>query len=78
MLPECNDMNGHSCACIEGFRYVDCSIRNMLEELHSLAILNDEIEVKMFGGSSLREIIFIPKTGQVFLKKLKRAEMRLF
>jgi len=119
MLPDCNEMNGPNCACIEGYRYVDCSIRNMLEEMHSLGILNEEIEVKIFGGadmfktvrgrpnsinvgeqnmtaafkimgdsnlrlaasdiggSSGREIIFIPNTGQVFLKKLKKAEMGL-
>src|SRR5208282_4568329 len=53
LLPECNEMNGCDCNCLEGARYVDCSIRNMLEELHSLGILNDEIEVKMFGGADM-------------------------
>jgi chemotaxis protein CheD len=117
LLPECNEMNGCNCACVEEFRYVDCSIRKMLEQLHSLGILNGEIEVKMFGGadmfktvrdrpnpinvgeqnikaalkvmgdsnlrlaasdiggSSGRQIIFIPNTGEVFLKRLRRNEM---
>jgi len=117
MLPECNEMKGSNCICIERIRYVDCSIRKMLEELHSMGILNDEIEVKMFGGADMfnairskhniinvgeqnikaafkimgdsnlrlaasdiggsrgREIIFIPNTGEVFLKKLKKNEL---
>ena len=53
MLPECNEINGSHCSCIDGFRYVDCSIRNMLEELHSLGIMNDEIEIKIFGGADM-------------------------
>jgi chemotaxis protein CheD len=119
MLPECNEMNGSNCACLKGIRYVDCSIRKMLEELHSMGILNDEIEVKLFGGadmfktilckpntinvgeqnikaafkimgdsnlrlvasdiggSSGREIIFIPNTGEVFLKKLRRNQIEV-
>jgi chemotaxis protein CheD len=50
-------MNGSNCACIAGARYVDCSVRKMLEELHSLGILNDEIEVKMFGGADMFKTI---------------------
>ncbi len=117
LLPECNEMNGCNCNCLAGARYVDCSIRNMLEELHSLGILNNEIDVKMFGGANMfktvpsrsnpinvgeqnvraalkimgesnlrlaasdtggssgREIIFIPNTGEVFLKRLVSNEM---
>ena len=117
MLPECNEMNGSHCSCTDGFRYVDCSIRNMLEELHSLGIMNDEIEIKFFGGADMfktirgglnpinvgeqnikaaikimgesklrlaasdtggsrgRKIIFIPNTGEVFLKRLRSKEM---
>jgi chemotaxis protein CheD len=117
LLPECNEMNGCNCACIEGFRYVDCSIRRMLEELHSLGIVNDEIEIKMFGGADMfktigdktrainvgeknirtalkvlgesnlrlaasdtggskgRQIVFIPNTGEVFVKRLRINEM---
>ncbi len=117
LLPECNTMNGSHCACREGFRFVDCSIRKMLEELHSLGITNDEIVVKMFGGSDMfktvrgkpnpvnvgeqniraaikvlgesnlrlaasdtggsrgRQIIFIPNTGEVLVKRLRSNEM---
>ncbi len=117
MLPECDEMNGCNCDGDEGVRYVDCSIRNMLEKLHSFGILNNEIEVKMFGGADMfktirgkpnpmnvgeqnikaafkimgdsnlrlaasdiggpsgRALMFIPNTGEVFLKKLRRNAM---
>ncbi len=119
MLPECGEMSGSNCACLTGFRHVDCSVRKMLEELHSSGILNDEIECKMFGGSDMfktilgkpnpinvgeqniiaaykimyesnlrlaasdtggsrgRQIIFIPNSGEVFLKKIGSNDMEI-
>jgi len=37
--------------CDEAFKFMECSIRYMLEKFRSLGVQNSEIEVKMFGGA---------------------------
>lgn len=42
-------------SCLDGekFKYVECSIRRMIERFGELGIDRNEIEVKLFGGSDI-------------------------
>ncbi|KAF0217441.1 MAG: chemotaxis protein [Geobacteraceae bacterium] len=51
LLPSCRGKG--RCDCTESFRYVDCSIRQMMGGFHQLGIVREEIEVKVFGGSDM-------------------------
>ena len=45
----------HDCkeTCVDGFRYVECSIRRMVGFFLNRNISRGDIEVKMFGGSDM-------------------------
>lgn len=53
-LPVNKDAHGncHS-QCTEGYRYVECSIRQMMKLFHDRKIPPREIEVKAFGGADM-------------------------
>ena len=53
MLPLCRSINACAGQCREGFKYVDCSIRHMMERLNIYGIRSGEIEVKLFGGADI-------------------------
>jgi chemotaxis protein CheD len=53
LLPHCKGKTRCKGACNAGFKYVDCSIRHMLEQFSSLGIGHREIEVKLFGGADM-------------------------
>lgn len=53
MLPHCREKAVCKGRCAECFKYVDCSIRHMLEQFRSLGISHREIEVKLFGGADM-------------------------
>jgi|GEM_PF-184985 len=53
--PECKDGG-----CAECFKYVECSIRHMLDRFRSSGIADREIEVKLFGGADM----FATETGE--------------
>lgn len=53
MLPHCRRKAGCRDECAEGFKYVDYSIRQMLERFRSMGIGHREIEVKLFGGADM-------------------------
>ncbi len=117
LLPSCSQ--NKQCDCRdERFRYVDCSVRGMLEAFKGLGITATEIETKLFGGSDMflvkdgpdskasvgrqniakareiltaavgcvaaadvggvqgRKIVFYACSGEVFLKRLNRLELR--
>ena len=118
LLPECKDSGPCRKECGEGFRYVKCSVRLMIDHFRKAGIGSSEIEAKLFGGSDMyapvlaegrgatvgsmniaaayrilgaenirivssdtggsqgRKIIFHPHTGDVFLKRVKRAKSR--
>lgn len=105
-------------SCTDGFKYVDCSIREMVQRYDTYGINRSEIEVKLFGGSDMfdiserrdgcltvgnqnvsmaiqvvekehlrlltsdiggsqgRKIHFKTHTGEVFLKRLRKAEAK--
>ena len=46
--------------CADGFKYADCSMAAMLAKLRNLGIGNDELEIKLFGGSDM----FSPDGGK--------------
>ena len=50
-LPSCR--TGEEChePCIEAFKFMDCSIKYMLERFREYGIANNEIEIKIFGGA---------------------------
>ncbi|MBA4373160.1 MAG: chemotaxis protein CheD [Thermodesulfovibrio sp.] len=53
LLPQCKDEGPCDNACGNGFKYVDCSIRLMLEEFRKKGVGAAEIETKLFGGSDM-------------------------
>ena len=53
ILPRCRGIDNCGGACIEGFKYVDCSIRQMVTHFDRYGIKRSEIEVKCFGGADM-------------------------
>ena len=53
LLPKCNGRKGCSGECLEGFKYVDCSIQKMVRIFDQHKVRRGEIEVKCFGGSDM-------------------------
>ncbi len=54
LLPRCGKekKNCHG-ECLEGFKYVDCSIRGMVKLFDRHKVRRSEIEVKCFGGADM-------------------------
>jgi chemotaxis protein CheD len=53
LLPHCRGLKNCGGACVEGFKYVDCSIRQMVKLFDRYGIKRSEIEVKCFGGADM-------------------------
>ena len=55
LLPSCRDNDASKCDrnCLFGFKFMDCSIRRMLEQFNALGIFHNELEIKVFGGSDM-------------------------
>ncbi len=117
LLPKCG-LQKKEChgECLDGFKYVDCSIRRMVQLFDRYKVKRGEIEVKCFGGADMfsrvierpgtvsigrqnvmtaeqilkseglklhvvdvgglqgRKIFFNTRTGEVLLKRLRRAK----
>lgn len=58
LQPRCSDRRQCDEECQEGFRYVDCSIRQMVKLFDRHGAKRSELEVKCFGGADMfsREI----------------------
>jgi chemotaxis protein CheD len=53
LLPQCNgDKECHG-ECIEGYKYVDCSIKKMVKIFDHHKVKRSDIEVKCFGGADM-------------------------
>ena len=52
-LPRCPGLKNCGGACLEGFKYVDCSIRQMARLFDHYGVKRGEIEVKCFGGADM-------------------------
>ena len=120
LLPSCRTEEPCAGRCLQGPRFVDCSIQRMLEWFLKRGIMRNELVVKLFGGSDMfaaeqgdgngtrkgigqqnidramqvlereglhlaasdvgglrgRKIIFKTYTGEVFLKRLRRSELK--
>jgi chemotaxis protein CheD len=55
LLPSCR--REESCCHTETGKYVECAIELMLQEFNTRGILNNEIEVKLFGGSDMFDTV---------------------
>jgi chemotaxis protein CheD len=52
-LPKCDKYNINCDNCDEPFKYVNCSVKKMLEKFNEHEINSDAIEVKLFGGADV-------------------------
>ncbi len=53
LLPHCRKKQACDDSCMQVFKYVDCSIRNMLKLFDQLDVKRRELEVKVFGGADM-------------------------
>jgi chemotaxis protein CheD len=53
VLPKCKIQGSCHGQCIEKFKYVDCSLKWMIERFVTRGVDSQEIEVKLFGGSDM-------------------------
>jgi chemotaxis protein CheD len=53
VLPSCAKEQCRAESCPERFKFVECSIMNMLDKFDACGISRSGIEVKMFGGSDM-------------------------
>lgn len=76
LLPKCGGQEQCSGACIEGFKFVDCSIRRMAELFDRYDVRRREIEVKCFGGADMfsRELITAGKRVSIGTQNVQTAE----
>jgi chemotaxis protein CheD len=53
LLPVCSDQAHCPAGCSQGFRFVDCSIRQMLRLFENAGSRRRDMEVKCFGGADM-------------------------
>lgn len=53
LLPKCKEARECDGACAVGFKYVDCSIRRMVEQFRRRGVPPGELDVKLFGGADM-------------------------
>ena len=53
LLPECKDKRSCPSRCSDGFRYVECSIRQLIRLFDKAGSRRRDIEVKCFGGADM-------------------------
>ncbi len=82
LLPKCGQQKkGCHGECLEGFKYVDCSIRRMVELFDRQKVRRSEIEVKCFGGADMfarpierPEIVSIGKQNVMTAEQILKSE----
>jgi chemotaxis protein CheD len=52
-LPNCRSENFDCNNCLEPFKYVNCTIFQMIKKFEQLQIHRNDIEVKIFGGADV-------------------------
>ena len=50
-LPRCRSNGVCESICVEAFKFMDCAFKFMLASMRERGILNEEIQVKIFGGA---------------------------
>ncbi len=53
LLPRCGGKKSCDGTCLEGFRYVDCSIKRMVRKFDAIGVNRGDIQVKIFGGADM-------------------------
>jgi chemotaxis protein CheD len=53
LLPQCGGKHVCDGNCLQGFKYVDCSIEKMVKLFDEHGVKRGEIEVKCFGGADM-------------------------
>ncbi len=53
LLPNCKDDGPCDNSCGNAFKYVNCSIRLMLQKFREYGVSDNEIEIKLFGGADM-------------------------
>lgn len=53
LLPRCGGKKSCDGTCLDGFKYIDCSIKRMIRKFDALGINRVDIQVKIFGGSDM-------------------------
>lgn len=75
LLPQCGDRDQCDGGCLEGLKYVECSIRKMVELFDRHRVKRNEIEVKIFGGADMfSRQITIPGVVSVGKQNVQAAE----
>jgi len=81
LLPRCPAEKVCDSGCIEGFKYVDCSIRQMAKLFDRHGIARRELEVKCFGGGDMfyrdvnkREAVSVGKQNLTIAQQVLASE----
>ena len=75
LLPQCGGQKRCDGGCLEGFKYVDCSIRKMGKLFDRHGVKRSELEVKVFGGADMfSRQIRIPGIVSVGKQNVQTAE----
>jgi len=81
LLPRCKGQKQCGQDCLEGFKYVDCSIRRMATLFDERGVLRREIEVKCFGGADMfsrdlnkREAVSVGKQNLTIAQQVLASE----
>jgi len=53
LLPQCKGKKDCDDGCVDGFKYMNCSIQRMIERFKTLKVGLGDIEVKIFGGADV-------------------------
>jgi chemotaxis protein CheD len=81
LLPSCKGQQQCSGDCLEGFKYVDCSVKRMAALFDQNGIVRREVEVKCFGGADMfktdikkRELVSVGKQNLTIAQKVLQDE----
>jgi|WetSurMetagenome_2_1015567.scaffolds.fasta_scaffold00113_2 chemotaxis protein CheD len=74
LLPSCSRAEPCKDSCPEKFKFVECSIKKMLDKFDSCGINRAGIEVKMFGGSDMFGVQSDPMNRTVGRDNIKVAQ----
>lgn len=56
-LPTCKEPHNNCQNCKEQYKYVDCTVKNMVQKFNQHGIANKDIELKLFGGADVLQTV---------------------
>jgi chemotaxis protein CheD len=81
LLPQCSGRKTCDGECLDGFRYVDCTILQMIQLFDRYGVPRSEIEVKCFGGADMfigkntrKDLVSIGRKNIIAAEKMLRSE----